>query len=414
MSRSAGRGDRAELVTDDAAELRAQLQKATGERIGALEGIGEMKREAPDKAGEAARARDTGQETRHRRGRREGSRRREDAGKDAGTGGAGPRQGRHGPWIVTIWAGSIAPGGLVSPCSSTARTPARAMHGRCSKPPGRSARPRCGASMGDFSNGRLALVERRDPQIRHRAAPPAGPCAGQERSRHRARDRRRGPELPGAAGRVPAGQLRQRLHPARPAASGRRVRGLRVRRKQDAGGGSGRPAIASRPWERPGTGHANRASSISSSRIDERRRPERGRRRRERARERRTTTARPGASAFSESEWDEVRNAALAHDLPAAEFVRERILAFVRAPEGAVAPGVVPSMVPLIERMFRYTWFLATERRDAMLREGREAELEKLVGEAPRLPGIARAGRLRLSAIPVPRRRIRASRTKLA
>ena len=85
---------------------------------------------------------------------------------------------------------------------------------------------------------------------------------------------------------------------------------------------------------------------------------------------------------FSETEWEEVRNAALAHDLPAAEFVRKRILALVRAPEGAVAPAVVPSMVPLIERMFRYTWFLATEKRDAMLREGREAELEKLVAEA--------------------------------
>ena len=49
--------DRAELVTDDAAELRAQLQAVTGERIGALEGIGEMKREAPDKAVEAERDR---------------------------------------------------------------------------------------------------------------------------------------------------------------------------------------------------------------------------------------------------------------------------------------------------------------------------------------------------------------------
>ena len=37
--------DRAELVTDDAAELRAQLQAVTGERIAALEGIGEMARE---------------------------------------------------------------------------------------------------------------------------------------------------------------------------------------------------------------------------------------------------------------------------------------------------------------------------------------------------------------------------------
>ena len=41
--------DRAELVTDDAKELRAQLEAATGERIAALEGIGEMPRETRDK-----------------------------------------------------------------------------------------------------------------------------------------------------------------------------------------------------------------------------------------------------------------------------------------------------------------------------------------------------------------------------
>ena len=39
--------DRAELVTDDAAELRAQLQAVTGERIA------EMEREASDKGVEA-------------------------------------------------------------------------------------------------------------------------------------------------------------------------------------------------------------------------------------------------------------------------------------------------------------------------------------------------------------------------
>ena len=47
--------DRAELVTDDAGELKAQLQAVTGERIAALEGIGEVPREAPGKGGEAAR-----------------------------------------------------------------------------------------------------------------------------------------------------------------------------------------------------------------------------------------------------------------------------------------------------------------------------------------------------------------------
>ncbi len=42
--------DRAELVTDDAKDLRAQLETVTGERIAALEAIGEMPREEPAKA----------------------------------------------------------------------------------------------------------------------------------------------------------------------------------------------------------------------------------------------------------------------------------------------------------------------------------------------------------------------------
>ena len=61
--------DRAELVTDDAAELRAQLQAVTGERISALEGVGEMKRSAPEKAAEAARS----PESRHERGLGDGA-----------------------------------------------------------------------------------------------------------------------------------------------------------------------------------------------------------------------------------------------------------------------------------------------------------------------------------------------------
>ena len=85
---------------------------------------------------------------------------------------------------------------------------------------------------------------------------------------------------------------------------------------------------------------------------------------------------------FSESEWEEVKRTARAHGLPAAEFVRETILALARAPEGAAAGPVLPSLAPLIERMFRYTWFLATEKRDAMVRDGRGEELDALVAEA--------------------------------
>ena len=84
---------------------------------------------------------------------------------------------------------------------------------------------------------------------------------------------------------------------------------------------------------------------------------------------------------FSDSEWEEVRRAAVLHDTAPAEFVRETILALARNPESATSGTVVPSLAPLIERMFRYTWFLATEKRDAMVREGREEEVNALVAE---------------------------------
>ena len=100
------------------------------------------------------------------------------------------------------------------------------------------------------------------------------------------------------------------------------------------------------------------------------------------------TTEKPGdvrktrGIRFSESEWEEVKRAAQDHEMPAAEFVRERILALARAPESVEAGAVAGSMAPLIERMFRYAWFLATEKRGEMLREGREDELKTLIAEA--------------------------------
>ncbi len=92
---------------------------------------------------------------------------------------------------------------------------------------------------------------------------------------------------------------------------------------------------------------------------------------------------------FSESEREEVKRTTLAHDEPAAEFVRECILALARsleradrAPESVEPVPTAASMAPLVEQMFRYTWFLATERRDAMVREGRGDEVDRLVAEA--------------------------------
>ena len=95
---------------------------------------------------------------------------------------------------------------------------------------------------------------------------------------------------------------------------------------------------------------------------------------------------------FSDSEWEEVRHAAVLHNSPPTEFVRETILALARNPANGVSGAVTPSLVPLIERMFRYTWFLATEKRDAMVREGREEEVEALVAEGRALHDKLRRG----------------------
>ena len=85
---------------------------------------------------------------------------------------------------------------------------------------------------------------------------------------------------------------------------------------------------------------------------------------------------------FSDSEWEEVKTAAERHAVPAAEFVREKILDFARSPDGPDAAAIPPSLAPLIERMFRYTWLLATLKRDELVRDGRGEEIEKLVEEA--------------------------------
>ncbi len=70
---------------------------------------------------------------------------------------------------------------------------------------------------------------------------------------------------------------------------------------------------------------------------------------------------------FSDSEWQEVKAAAERHDVPAAEFVRTKILDIARGRAGAAAA----SLTPLIERTFRYTFVLATHKLDELSREGR-------------------------------------------
>ena len=88
---------------------------------------------------------------------------------------------------------------------------------------------------------------------------------------------------------------------------------------------------------------------------------------------------------FSDSEWEEVKAAAELHDVPAAEFVRKRILDVARGRVDANAGAAPTSLAPLIERTFRYAYMLVTQKRDELIRQGRGKEMEKLARDAQEL-----------------------------
>ena len=81
---------------------------------------------------------------------------------------------------------------------------------------------------------------------------------------------------------------------------------------------------------------------------------------------------------FSDPEWKEVKTAAERHDIPAAEFVRERILEIARAGSVTNSSTVPAQLTPLIERTFRYAYVLATLKRDEMIAAGRGDEIDAL------------------------------------
>ena len=88
---------------------------------------------------------------------------------------------------------------------------------------------------------------------------------------------------------------------------------------------------------------------------------------------------------FSDSEWDEVREAAQEQGITPAEFVRDEILHLVRAPEAAGAASLPADLAPLIERTFRYTHMLATRMRDELVEDGSDEAVETLIREAREL-----------------------------
>lgn len=87
-----------------------------------------------------------------------------------------------------------------------------------------------------------------------------------------------------------------------------------------------------------------------------------------------------------------MRRAAENRGTSPAELVRETVLACSRSGEGGDEDASVRLLAPLIERTFRYAWFVATERRDAMIAEGREDEVDTLVADGRALHDRLRRG----------------------
>ena len=66
----------------------------------------------------------------------------------------------------------------------------------------------------------------------------------------------------------------------------------------------------------------------------------------------------------------------------AAELIRDRIPATFGSESGAQAPTMSTGLTSLIERTFLHAYFLATLKRDEMIGEGRDAEVDSMVQQA--------------------------------
>ena len=83
---------------------------------------------------------------------------------------------------------------------------------------------------------------------------------------------------------------------------------------------------------------------------------------------------------FSDREWEQISHAAARHDMnSAAEFVRNAAVTMAKddslLSRGALSPGVVQ----MIEHTFRGVLFLSSLKRDELISEGRQDEVESMV-----------------------------------
>lgn len=90
----------------------------------------------------------------------------------------------------------------------------------------------------------------------------------------------------------------------------------------------------------------------------------------------------PRTIRFTDSEWANVSQAAAAANISTATFARNAILNAVAEPATASGSALPPGILELVKRTYRSAYILSTLKRDDMIREGRQEQLENTVRAA--------------------------------
>ena len=90
----------------------------------------------------------------------------------------------------------------------------------------------------------------------------------------------------------------------------------------------------------------------------------------------------PRSIRFSDSEWTCIEKEARERGMTAAELVRHAALGFATGKLNANSTGFPPEIAAQIERIYRGVYLLSTIKRDELVREGRENELDRTMKDA--------------------------------
>ena len=90
----------------------------------------------------------------------------------------------------------------------------------------------------------------------------------------------------------------------------------------------------------------------------------------------------PRTIRFTDSEWAKVSRAAAAANISTATFARNAVLNAIAEPAAASGSALPPGILELVKRTYRSAYILSTLKRDDMIREGRQEQLEQTVRAA--------------------------------